>query len=132
MSITEGIILGEYDVLRDGEQSSVLERQRVPDILERHDLDPKEVAGLIRGPGAGGTERSLTAWSEGREDFVDKDLTLAHLVHGPVDCDQLDYLLRDSHFTGVTHGIVDSPSPNHVPREAWRRYRRGGRWSASA
>ncbi len=107
MSITEGIILGDYDVLRDGEQSSVPDRQRVPDILERHDLDPKEVAGLIRGPGAGGTERSLTAWTEGSEDFVDDDLTLAHLVHGPVDCDQLDYLLRDSHFTGVTHGIVD-------------------------
>ncbi len=107
MSITEGIILGDYDVLRDGEQSSVPDRQRVPDILERNDLDPKEVAGLIRGPGAGGTERSLTAWTEGSEDFVDDDLTLAHLVHGPVDCDQLDYLLRDSHFTGVTHGIVD-------------------------
>ena len=107
MSITEGIILGDYDVLRDGEQSSVPDRQRVPDILERHGLDPKEVAGLIRGPGAGGTERSLTAWTEGNEDFVDDDLTLAHLVHGPVDCDQLDYLLRDSHFTGVTHGIVD-------------------------
>ncbi|SVB41558.1 uncharacterized protein METZ01_LOCUS194412 [marine metagenome] len=107
MSITEGIILGEYDVLRDGEQSSVPERHMVPDILDKHGLDPKEVASLIRGPGAGGTERSLTAWAEGRENFVDKDLTLAHLVHGPVDCDQLDYLLRDSHFTGVTHGIVD-------------------------
>jgi hypothetical protein len=32
---------------------------------------------------------------------------MAHLIHGPVDCDQLDYLLRDSHFTGVKHGIVD-------------------------
>ena len=83
MSITEGIILGEYDVLREGEESSVPDRQRVPDILERHELDPKEVAGLIRGPGAGGTERSLMAWTEGREDFVDRDLTLAHLVHGP-------------------------------------------------
>jgi hypothetical protein len=107
MSITEGIILGDYDVLREGEESSVPDRQRIPDILERHDLDPKEVAGLIRGPGAGGTERSLMAWTEGREDFVDRDLTLAHLVHGPIDCDQIDYLLRDSHFTGVKHGIVD-------------------------
>ena len=107
MSITEGIILGDYDVLRDGEQSSVPERQTVPDILEKHGLEPKEVADLIRGPGAGGTERSLSAWTEGSEDFVDEDLTLAHLVHGPVDCDQLDYLLRDSHFTGVTHGKVD-------------------------
>ena len=107
MSITEGIILGDYDVLREGEQSSVPERQTVPDILEGHGLEPKEVADLIRGPGAGGTERSLTAWTEGSEDFVDEDLTLAHLVHGPVDCDQLDYLLRDSHFTGVNHGNVD-------------------------
>jgi len=107
MSITEGIILGDYDVLRDGEQSSVPERQTIPDILEKHGLEPKEVADLIRGPGAGGTERSLSTWTEGSEDFVDEDLTLAHLVHGPVDCDQLDYLLRDSHFTGVTHGKVD-------------------------
>ena len=107
MSITEGIIVGDYDVLREGDENSVLDRRTVPEILESHGLDPKEVAGLIRGPGAGGTERSLNAWTAGKEDFVDQDLTLAHLVHGPVDCDQLDYLLRDSHFTGVKHGIVD-------------------------
>ena len=107
MSITEGIILGDYDVLRDGEESSVINRRRIPDILESHGLDPEEVAGLIRGPGAGGTERSLLQWTEGKQDFVDQDYTLAHLVHGPVYCDQLDYLLRDSHFTGVKHGVVD-------------------------
>ena len=107
MSITEGIIVGDYDVLREGEEKSVLDRKSVPDILECHGLDPKEVAGLIRGPGACGTERSFSAWAAGKENFVDQDLTLAHLVHGPVDCDQLDYLLRDSHFTGVKHGIVD-------------------------
>jgi HD superfamily phosphohydrolase len=107
MSITEGIILGDYDVLRDGEESSIIKRRRIPDILESHGLDPEEVAGLIRGPGAGGTERSLLHWTEGKQDFVDQDYTLAHLVHGPVDCDQLDYLLRDSHFTGVKHGVVD-------------------------
>ena len=107
MSITEGIILGDYDVLRDGEESSIIKRHRIPDILESHGLDPEEVAGLIRGPGAGGTERSLLQWTEGKQDFVDQDYTLAHLVHGPVDCDQLDYLLRDSHFTGVKHGVVD-------------------------
>ena len=65
MSITEGIIVGEYDVLREGEESSVPNRITVPEILESHGLDPKEVAGLIRGPGAGGTERSLRAWAAG-------------------------------------------------------------------
>ena len=40
-------------------------------------------------------------------DFSGEDKTMAHLIHGSVDCDQLDFLLRDSHFTGVKHGVVD-------------------------
>ncbi len=107
MSITEGIILGDYDVLREGEESSVPERKSVPEILENHGIDPKEVAGLIRGPDAKGSERNLLSWTEGRTNFVENDKTMAHLIHGPVDCDQIDYLLRDSHFTGVKHGIID-------------------------
>ena len=47
MSITEGIIVGDYDVLREGEENSVLDRRSVPEILESHGLEPKEVAGLI-------------------------------------------------------------------------------------
>lgn len=107
MSITEGIILGDYDVLRHGEDSSVPERRRIPDILEANGIEPEEVAALIRGPDARGTERTLLSWTDGKEDLVTDDRTLGNLVHGPVDCDQLDYLLRDSHFTGVKHGIVD-------------------------
>tara|TARA_B100000900_G_scaffold34919_2_gene26304 strand:+ start:187 stop:1425 length:1239 start_codon:yes stop_codon:yes gene_type:complete len=107
MSITEGIILGDYDVLRDGDAEIFSERKSIPEILEFYDLNPKEVAGLIRGPNAGGTERNLLQWVEGKQDFVFQDDTLSHLIHGPVDCDQMDYLLRDSHFTGVKHGIID-------------------------
>jgi len=107
MSITEGIILGDYDVLREGEASSFQDRKTVPEILERHGIDPKEVASLIRGPDARGSERNLLSWSEGSSNFVEDDKTMAHLVHGPIDCDQIDYLLRDSHFTGVKHGVID-------------------------
>ena len=70
-------------------------------------IEPEDVASLIRGPDARGSERTLLSWTDGKEDLVTEDKTLGHLVHGPVDCDQMDYLLRDSHFTGVTHGIVD-------------------------
>ena len=107
MEVTKGIILGEYDVIVDGEGESIDERRAIPDILEDNGLDPKLVSSLITGPDASGTERSLLSWTEGREDFSGEDKTLAQLVHGPVDCDQLDYLLRDSHFTGVRHGVVD-------------------------
>lgn len=29
------------------------------------------------------------------------------MIHGPVDVDQMDYLIRDSHYTGVTAGHID-------------------------
>jgi HD superfamily phosphohydrolase len=107
MHITEGIITGEYEILREDEHSLFENRQKIPDILEKNDLDPEEIAGLIHGASAAGSERSLLDWVEGESSFRTEDNTLANLVHGPVDCDQLDYLLRDAHFTGVAHGIVD-------------------------
>lgn len=106
MSVTEGIITGEYDILRTGEESVFPDRKSVPEILEDYDLNPKEIADLIRGPDAQGSERSLF-WNKGEEFFSTDDYTMGHLVHGPVDCDQIDYLLRDAHFTGVRHGIID-------------------------
>ena len=107
MTVTQGIILGDYDVLGDGETKSLDQRISIPEVLENHGIDPKKVASLIRGPDASGTERSLLSWTEGMEDFSKGDQTMARLIHGPIDCDQLDYLLRDSHFTGVKHGVVD-------------------------
>ena len=107
MEVTKGIILGEYDVVVDGEGESIDERKSIPGILEDNGLDPKLVSSLITGPDASGSERSLLSWAEGKEDFSGEDNSLAQLVHGPIDCDQLDYLLRDSHFTGVKHGVVD-------------------------
>ncbi len=107
MHITEGIITGDYDILREGEESLFANREKIPDILERNGIDPEEVASLIHGADAGGSERNLFHWGEGSSTFVSEDHTLANLVHGPVDCDQLDYLLRDAHFTGVRHGVVD-------------------------
>jgi HD superfamily phosphohydrolase len=38
--------------------------------------------------------------------FSSKDY-LHQMIHGPVDADQMDYLLRDAHYTGVAHGSID-------------------------
>ena len=107
MTITEGIITGSYDVVDESEKKSVEPRSTIPETLERHGIDPKQISELIRGPGASGTERSLLDWKEGYENFQSEDVTLANMVHGPVDCDQIDYLMRDAHFTGVRHGAID-------------------------
>lgn len=62
----------------------------IAEILAAHDLDPAEIAGVIRGgPG------------------VD---ALAHdLVSGQLDADRMDYLLRDARMCGVRYGEYDLP-----------------------
>jgi len=59
----------------------------IPEILRRYGLDPEEVADLVTGD--------------------HPDAILQHVIHGPIDADQLDYLLRDSYFTGIAHGNID-------------------------
>ncbi|HJJ46735.1 MAG TPA: HD domain-containing protein [Methanocorpusculum sp.] len=47
--------------------------------------DPKEVAGIING-----------------------NHRLASIIHGDLDVDRMDYLLRDAHYTGVPYGKLDA------------------------
>lgn len=41
-------------------------------------------------------------------DILDRKTPESAIVVGPVDCDKLDFLLRDSYFSGVTYGHVDT------------------------
>ena len=53
-------------------------------VLVDHDIDPREVADLVRGEGRYG-----------------------QLVSGELDVDRMDYLVRDAHHTGVPYGTID-------------------------
>jgi HD superfamily phosphohydrolase len=53
--------------------------------LEEADLDPAAISALIRG-----------------------EHPLADLIHGDLDADRMDYLLRDAHYSGVPYGTVDA------------------------
>ncbi len=53
-------------------------------VLADHDIDPGDVAGLVRGEGRYG-----------------------QLVSGELDVDRMDYLVRDAHHTGVPYGTID-------------------------
>lgn len=59
-----------------------LEKGVLADTLTRHDVDPKRVQALVRGEGV-----------------------LGGLVSGDLDVDRMDYLVRDSHYTGVHIGV---------------------------
>ena len=86
------IIRGLVDVVPEGETTVLGNQPRIVDCIEKSGLDVGEVAELVmREEGVGGLAAYLTS-----------------LIHGPVDVDQLDYLMRDAHYTGVAQGRIDA------------------------
>lgn len=64
------------------------EAGRIPEILRKHGVDPSDVAALIN------------------KEFKEPRY-LQQMIFGEVDADQLDYLCRDFHYTGVTFGNIE-------------------------
>ncbi len=111
MELTKDLItgrIGPYDAWWWDKDWKDLERGRsVPEILEAEGLDPGRVAGLVCREGSSSpTVAERLPVEDGQAFFSDKDY-LYQIIHGAVDADQLDFLLRDSHYTGVAYGIID-------------------------
>jgi HD superfamily phosphohydrolase len=63
----------------------LLREESLAAILDRLRLDADEVAAMVRG-----------------------EHPLAGIIHGDLDVDRMDYLLRDAHYSGVPYGTVDA------------------------
>jgi len=63
--------------------SKLIKKSYLSDILEEK-CDPKEIIKLISGKGS-----------------------LGQIISGDLDVDRMDYLLRDSYYTGVAYGVID-------------------------
>ncbi len=70
-------------------------RRRLPDfeyevtikeILAKYGIDTGEVTDVL----------------DGRKGYM------SEIIHGSLDADQIDYLVRDAYYTGVAYGIIDS------------------------
>lgn len=77
-------------------------------LLENNGVSPDEVCDLIAYPVSKNESLDLFASDKGSSQafFNSKDY-VHQIIHGPVDADQMDYLIRDAHYTGVTHGSID-------------------------
>jgi len=104
---TRRIITGHFDILREGEK--IPGRRRVVSILEDAGLDPKKVAGFVSASSSARPDSVLERFAPGSRGRTDKTAHLGQILHGALDADQLDYLLRDARYTGVAYGVVDLP-----------------------
>ena len=98
MHLTQGIILGEDDNVRGEERKAFPDVPRIPEVLEKHGVAPKAVAALIRGP-------EVVAGF--RTPRIRARRYLGQIIHSAIDADQIDYLMRDAHYTGAAHGMID-------------------------
>lgn len=56
-------------------------------ILKNYRLDPQKISNLVKG--------------------IDPSVLANQILHSEVDCDRMDYLLRDAHYSGIKYGTYD-------------------------
>ena len=104
MHLTQRIITGEDDNVAPEERAAFPDAPRIAEVLQRHGLEPSQAASLIRGVDPDAFQGRLQDFGRRR----DKGRRVLHqIIHGAVDADQLDYLIRDAHYTGVALGVID-------------------------
>ena len=79
VDITREMILGET-LLPDCEHETTIK-----DILSKYGMNARKIADAIAGKGE-----------------------ISKIIHGTLDADQIDYLMRDAYYTGVAYGVIDS------------------------
>ena len=59
----------------------------ITEILKRYQIDPQVISDLVKG--------------------VNPSIFANQILHSEIDCDRMDYLLRDAHYTGLKYGSYD-------------------------
>ncbi|UCE81107.1 MAG: HD domain-containing protein [Methanobacteriota archaeon] len=106
VEISKRLIMGDDSVVSEDERRALGEEIRAVDSLERQGIEPKVVAALLSGSAETQLEQ-LTLNGHKEQAHFNGRRYLGQMISGPVDVDQLDYLTRDAHYTGVAYGVID-------------------------
>jgi hypothetical protein len=105
--IGKALIKGEIRTIDPKEGMIIGEQGTIADLLDAEGISSDLVTDLIvspRGPDLSGQKRLPL---EGVQTYFNENNYLRQVIHGPVDADQMDYLVRDAYYTGVAHGTID-------------------------
>jgi HD superfamily phosphohydrolase len=106
VDFAKSIINGEISVLTSRSSKLLGVSNTIADLLDRSGISPEVVVDLITSSVPSSRDQTQLEIEEGQTFFGGKNY-LKQMIHGPVDADQMDYLLRDAHYTGVAHGTID-------------------------
>ena len=106
MQAARKLINGEIKTYGDRDEDVLGSEPPISEILENSGISSREVCDLIEYPESQMANPDVFSQDVGQSYFRSGDY-LHQIIHGPVDSDQMDYLVRDAHYTGVTHGAID-------------------------
>ena len=107
MELARDLIMGRVPSHRPEDDDLFGGEEPISSLLEGAGIDPVAVCELISSPGTTEREEALDAFVGAPADhFPSKDY-IHQIIHGPVDADQMDYLVRDARYTGVAMGNID-------------------------
>ena len=107
MELARNLIMGKIKTCRDRDTDLFGNDAPMAEIIEAAGVDPVQVCDLIAYPETTVRESDLLSFEGGKDEFFRSKDYIHQIIHGPVDCDQMDYLLRDAHYTGVVLGHFD-------------------------
>lgn len=84
-SHTSELVMKRNGITHEEFSCRKIESEGISSILEDHDIDPERIQNLIKGKGR-----------------------LGQIIAGDIDVDRMDYLMRDSYYSGVAHGTIDA------------------------
>jgi HD superfamily phosphohydrolase len=105
--VGSAMINGDLRVWNDAEAEVVGDIGTIAELLQHQGIDPELVADIIVSPIDPIPSNQSTFSMDGEQGHFNENRYLRQMIHGPVDVDQMDYLMRDSHYTGVAHGTID-------------------------
>ncbi len=102
MDVTTDIIQGKLDIITGHELEG---RERIHEIISDYGIDIKMICRMILGKTIDDTSKLNLDGTQ--KYFGNPKNYLVNIINGSLDADQMDYLLRDAHYTGVAHGMID-------------------------